>query len=83
MIVNSHYVPLQPPYPVISCNGEVAMQTGTLIVVEDHNPSVPSLSNNKEAPYAIRTHSHPVVSYSNTFKYGAQNSEQQKVQHAG
>jgi hypothetical protein len=22
-IINSHYVPLQPPYPIIYCNGEV------------------------------------------------------------
>ena len=74
MIVNSHYVPLQPPYPVIYCNGEVAMQTGTLIVVEgldpiDPNNRIPSRGGNRTgcrmSPYSIRTHSHPVVSYSN------------------
>ncbi|MCR4836114.1 MAG: hypothetical protein K5899_06995 [Bacteroidaceae bacterium] len=65
MIVNSHYVPLQPPYPVIYYNGEVGMQIGTLIVVEGLDPSRPHPYGNREAPYAIRTHSHPVVSYGN------------------
>ena len=71
MIVNSHYVTLQPPYPVIYCNGEVGMQIGTLIVVE--GPEVDKIApayimettEPPMSPYAIRTHSHPVVSYSN------------------
>lgn len=41
------------------------MQIGTLIVVEGHDPSSPHRFGNREAPYAIRTHSHPVVSYGN------------------
>lgn len=72
MIVNTHFAPLQPPYPVIYSNGEVAMQIATLIVVE----GLESLSGNRPQrggnisgptmmPYMIRTHSHPVVSYSN------------------
>ena len=65
MIVNSHYVPLQAPYPIIYGKGEMGMQTGTLIVVEGRDPSQPHRYGNREAPYAIRTHSHPVVSYSN------------------
>ena len=65
MIVNSHYVPLQPPFPIIYSNGEVAMQTGTLIVVEGRDPSSSHPYGNREPPYAIRTHSHPVVSYVN------------------
>lgn len=65
MIVNSHYVPLQEPYPIIYSKGEVAMQIGTLIVVEGRDPSSPHPFGNREAPYAIRTHSHPVVSYGN------------------
>ena len=32
-IVNSHYVPLQEPYPIIYYGGSVAMQIGTLIIV--------------------------------------------------
>lgn len=65
MIVNSHYVPLQPPYPIIYCNGEMGMQTGTLIVVEGRDPSQPDPYGNRQSIYAIRTHSHPVVSYAN------------------
>lgn len=72
MIVNSHYVALQPPYPVIYSNGEVAMQTGTLIVVEGLDLPDPSaisrqgnISGPSMAPYRMRTHSHPVVSYGN------------------
>ena len=34
-IANSHYVPLQPPYPVIYCNNEVGIQIATLIVVTE------------------------------------------------
>lgn len=71
MIVNTHYAPLQPPYPVIYSNGEVAMQIATLIVVEGYDPpsaGTPSRFGNRfprMSPYAIKTHSHPVVSYSN------------------
>lgn len=68
MIVNSHYVPLQQPYPIIYCKGEVGMQTGTLIVVEGVDPSRPHPFGNREAPYFIRTHSHPVVNYGNKQK---------------
>lgn len=68
MIVNSHYVPLQPPYPIIYCKGEVGMQIGTLIVVEGHSPNMPHPFGNREPPYAIRTHSHPVVSYGNKYE---------------
>lgn len=72
MIVNTHYAPLQPPYPVIYCNGEVAMQIATLIVVEGPEPAsanyrrpVGNRVPPAMMPYSIRTHSHPVVSYSN------------------
>lgn len=73
MIVNTHYAPLQPPYPVIYCNGEVGMQIATLIVVEGLEPptsntprrSGGNISGPTMMPYTIRTHSHPVVSYSN------------------
>ena len=72
MIVNSHYVPLQEPYPIIYCRGEVGMQIGTLIVVEGRDPSSPHPLGHREPSYAIRTHSHPVVSYGN--KEGGQMS---------
>lgn len=65
MIVNSHYVPLQEPYPIIYSKGEVAMQIGTLIVVEGRDPSSPHPGGRVVDPYVIRTHSHPVVSYGN------------------
>ena len=62
MIVNSHYVALQPPFPVIYCNGEVGMQIGTLIVIEGAAPGETQRWGNR---YSIRSHSHPVVSYGN------------------
>lgn len=65
MIVNSHYVPLQKPYPIIYSRGEVGMQIATLIVVEGLDPSKPHPGGRILDPYAIRTHSHPVVSYGN------------------
>ena len=63
-IINSPYVPLQPPYPIIYCNGEVGMQIATLIVLE--KPDIQELYpfGNKSAYYII-SHSHPVVSYGN------------------
>ena len=64
-IINSHYVPLQPPYPIIYCNGEIGMQIATLIVLEGRDPSEPHPYGNRQAPYFIRSHSHPVVSYGN------------------
>lgn len=75
-IVNSHYVPLSAPYPFIYCRGEVAMQIGTLIVIEDLNFHLTSQDNNYrkdfyqyiETPYGMRSHSHPVVSYCNKSK---------------
>ena len=68
MIVNSHYVPLQEPYPIIFCRGEVGMQIGTLIVVEGRDPSKSSVEGSLFDSYAIRTHSHPVVSYGNKWE---------------
>ena len=67
MIVNSHYVPLQPPYPIIYYNGEVGMQTGTLIVVVGRDQTVAHRFGNREALAEFRTRSHPVVSYGNKF----------------
>ena len=64
-IINSHYVPLQPPYPIIYCKGEVGMQIATLIVLEGRDPSEHHPYGNRLAPYFIRSHSHPVVSYGN------------------
>ena len=64
-IVNTHYVPLQPPYPVIYCNGEVGMQTATLIVVEGPDATDSRHLAGRRYVYQIKTHSHPVVSYGN------------------
>lgn len=79
-IVNSHYVPLQAPFPIIYCRGEVAMQIGTLIVVEGpgSESGVNSSRNNHINPigYGIITHSHPVVSYGNKERNRPSNSAQ-------
>ena len=61
-IANSHYVPLQPPYPVIYCNNEVGIQIATLIVVTEPQMTAP-LGN--RSVYRMATHSHPVVTYGN------------------
>lgn len=75
-IVNSHYVPLSAPFPFIYCRGDVAMQIGTLIVIEDlcFHPISQGNNSRKEyfqyvqSPYGMRSHSHPVVSYCNKTK---------------
>ncbi len=74
-IISSHFVPLKAPYPIIYCKGELGMQTGTLIVVEDNYGDDPSVRFNRESgkpylrfPYGITSHSHPVVSYGNKDK---------------
>ena len=61
-IVNTHYVPLVPPYPVIYSNNEVGIQIATLIVITE--PQGP-ISGGKRSFYRIVTHSHPVVTYGN------------------
>ena len=54
-MIQSHFVRLEPPYQVIFCNGEVGIQIGSLIVVEEKR------GPNEE--YGLQTHTHPVVSY--------------------
>ena len=58
---NSHYVPLNPPYPILYFRGRVGIQTGTLIVVE---PEL-RLGN---VPGALRMVSMPVINYVNKSK---------------
>ena len=58
---NSHYVPLNPPYPIIYFRGRVGIQTGTLIVVQ------PQIQGGY-MPGALRMISMPVVSYGNKSK---------------
>lgn len=58
---NSHYVPLNPPYPIIYLRGRVGIQTGSLLVVQ------PQLRGGN-MPGALRIVSMPVVSYSNKSK---------------
>lgn len=57
IVTSTAYAPLQPPFQVISYNGYVALQIGTLIVTTQ--------VENEE--YKIETHSHPVVTYFNKF----------------
>lgn len=82
-IVSSHFVPLNPPYPIIYCKGELGLQTGTLIVVEDNYGDDPSVRLNRESgkpylkfPYGITSHSHPVVTYGNKEKARPKNIAQ-------
>lgn len=56
-MIQSHYIGMNHPYPIVRYGFEVAMQIGTLVVVEE--------SENEDGGYAIETHSHPVVSYFN------------------
>lgn len=55
--MQSHFVSLEHPYPIICYGKEIAMQVGTLIVVEE--------SPDENGAYGLETHSHPVVSYMN------------------
>ncbi len=57
---NSHYMPLNPPYPIIYYRGRVGIQTGTLLVVQPH------LRGN--VPGALRMVSMPVVNHVNKSK---------------
>lgn len=54
-MIQSHLLPSQPPYQIISAGGEIGIQIATLVVVEDKTDA--------KGNYAIETHSHPVVNY--------------------
>lgn len=58
---NSHYMPLNPPYPIIYFRGHVGIQTGTLLVVQPHQRA-------GNVPGALQMVSMPVVSYCNKLK---------------
>lgn len=62
-IVNSHYVPLQEPYPIIYYGGSVAMQIGTLIIV--NGPGEERGMPGRVVTTRMYTCSYPVVSYGN------------------
>lgn len=64
-VVNSHYVPLQEPYPIIYYGGSVAMQIGTLIVV--YGPGEEPGRLGRLFTSRMTTTSHPVVAYGNKF----------------
>lgn len=64
-VVNSHYVPLQEPYPIIYYGGSVAMQIGTLIVV--YGPGEEPGRLGRLFTSRLTTTSHPVVAYGNKF----------------
>jgi hypothetical protein len=54
-MIQTHYVRLEPPYEIIFCNGEVGVQIGCLIAVEEKR------GENDE--YGLVTHTHPIVCY--------------------
>ena len=58
---NSHYIPLNPPYPILYLRGRVGIQTGTLLVVQ------PQLRGGN-IPGALSMVSMPVVNYANKSK---------------
>lgn len=62
-IVNSHYVPLQEPYPIIYYGGSVAMQIGTLIIV--NGPGEERGMPGRVVTTRMHTCSYPVVAYGN------------------
>ena len=62
-IVNSHYVPLQEPYPIIYFGGSVAMQIGTLIIV--NGPGEERGMSGRVVFSRMYTCSYPVVAYGN------------------
>lgn len=62
-IVNSHYVPLQEPYPIIYYGGSVAMQIGTLIIV--NGPGEERSMPGRVVTTRMYTCSYPVVAYGN------------------
>lgn len=64
-IVNSHYVPLKEPYPIIYYGGTVAMQIGTLIVV--YGPGEERGIRGNLVTSRMTTCSHPVVAYGNKY----------------
>ena len=68
-IVNTAYVPLQPPYQIIKYDQDVAMQIGTLIV------TIQKVGETDESNYKISTHSHPVVSYENKDRDGMDDNQ--------
>jgi hypothetical protein len=61
ILFNSHYVPLNPPYPILYLRGRVGIQTGSLLVVQ------PQLRGSN-VPGALRMVSMPVVNYVNKSK---------------
>lgn len=64
-IVNSHYLPLNEPYPIIYYGGTVAMQIGTLIVVNGPGPEQGIRGNVFSS--RMYTCSYPVVAYGNKY----------------
>ena len=53
-IINTHYIPLpEPRWLIVTPQGQIYEQIGTLTVVED--------ASTKKGEYGIKTHSHPVV----------------------
>ena len=55
-MIQSHLLPSQPPYQIISARGMLGIQVATLVVVRH-------IWDEKEGVYHMETHSHPVVNY--------------------
>lgn len=54
-MIQTHFVRLEPPYQVIFCNGQLGLQIGSLIAVEE--------KRDEKGKYGLVTHTHPVVNY--------------------
>ncbi len=57
-MIQTHLLPSQPPYQIISSRGLLGVQVATLVIVEH-------TLDEKEGVYRMETHSHPVVNYGN------------------
>lgn len=64
VMIQSHYIQLEPPYRIIYAGGVMGLQIGTLLMVHDLGP-LPRGGNRSSAKSRFITESYPVVSYTN------------------
>ena len=62
-MIQSHYIPLEPPYRIIYSGGVLGLQIGTLLVVHDNN--INPITGKRITISPFKTESYPVVSYVN------------------
>lgn len=62
-MIQSHYIPLEPPYRIIYSGGVLGLQIGTLLVVHDNNTN--PITGKRITISPFKTDSYPVVSYVN------------------